>query len=269
MAHAFNVRGFQQQREQLQEAFGPPPTFPDPPEFQRTAQFQPPAFDRGRVRFLTQQAAAPGLQRLRGGLLRALQGARLSENPNVTGQISRQALAGFGEGIGNVLGAAGMRGLQQFEQERAPEVFRAQAEFQEDVFRDRANFEALLEQQRRDFETSLQQRNLLNQQAFSQSTTRPTNRVISAPRPQLGSTFQEPFKPILAPEGLPGISDAEALASLGGGGISDVRTTIASIRGGQNVDLTGGFQPAPSSFSSQRTFNRTRPTLGDFSVRGF
>lgn len=75
------------------------------------APYFAPSPDLGRIQFLTQQAGAPGVRKLRMGLLRALQEGRRAENPNVQAMLAREAIAGYGEGLESVMGGARREGM--------------------------------------------------------------------------------------------------------------------------------------------------------------
>lgn len=87
-----------------------------------------PEFDKGRLRQLRQQAAAPGIRKLRTALNRAL--VRSYENPNVARMIQRSALAGYGEGLESVLAGAGRTAASEYQAERATDIQERLANFQ-------------------------------------------------------------------------------------------------------------------------------------------
>lgn len=95
--------------------------------------YTPPARDVGRLEYLTQQAAAPGLRGLRSQVQRAM-GQRY-ENPNLRRMTLREALAGYGRGLSEVMGGARREGLGQYEAEYAPQVQAAQMAYQTEVGR--------------------------------------------------------------------------------------------------------------------------------------
>ena len=75
--------------------------------------------DLKRIRFLTQEAAAPGIRKLRTGLAGALQTARRAENPNVQGLLGAKAISGLGEGFSSVMGGARREGMGLYAPEYA------------------------------------------------------------------------------------------------------------------------------------------------------
>ena len=74
-----------------------------------------PKRDERRVERLRQQAAGPGVRKLRTALSRAL--VRSYENPNVAKMITRSALAGYGEGLESVLSGASRTAESQHQAE--------------------------------------------------------------------------------------------------------------------------------------------------------
>ena len=81
--------------------------------------FLPSRPDLGRIGFLTQEAAAPGVRKLRTGLQRLIQASGREENPNVRGLLNRQAMQGFGEGLSSVYGGARREGMGLYAPEYA------------------------------------------------------------------------------------------------------------------------------------------------------
>ena len=102
--------------------------------------------DIGRIQFLTRQAAAPGVRKLRMGLLGALQAGRRAENPNMQALLGRQAVAGYGEGLESVMGGARQEGMGLY----APE-FAAMTE------QEKANWLAAREKEHSDYLAALEQ----------------------------------------------------------------------------------------------------------------
>jgi hypothetical protein len=86
-----------------------------------------PERDEGRVRSLTQKWAAPGLRNLRQQVGKAM-GANYT-NPNVKRMTLREALAGYGQGIENVMAGAGRSALGEYSQEFAAKEREAIANF--------------------------------------------------------------------------------------------------------------------------------------------
>ncbi len=151
-------------RSEFEGAAGPMPEYPTPP------QYVPPSYDRGRVRGLTQQVAGPQVSNLRGGLLRSLQDARSSENPNVRGLLGRQALQGYGAGLGDIMSRAGAGARSQYEAERAPEIYGAQAEYGAGLAKSQAEYQA-----------AINERSLLSQRMLQETGQQPVHSVTRRP----------------------------------------------------------------------------------------
>ena len=89
-----------------------------------------PAIDKSRMIQLAQERSAAGRRTLRRGLREAIQMAQQGENANVAGMVTRQALQGYGEGLGQVMGTAQKQAMTEVEYERGLQWQRTQAVFQ-------------------------------------------------------------------------------------------------------------------------------------------
>jgi hypothetical protein len=89
----------------------------DEPEYGELPTFEAPQYDRGEISKRAQKYAAPGVRKLR----RAVQTAtsRGFENPNVRRMTLRDALAGYGEGLENVMSGAQKTAASEYAQEYA------------------------------------------------------------------------------------------------------------------------------------------------------
>lgn len=76
--------------------------------------FTPPKYDEGEVKALTRKHAARPLSKLRETVQAAT--SRTFDNPNVQRMTLRSALAGYGEGLGAVMGAAGEEARSEYGQ---------------------------------------------------------------------------------------------------------------------------------------------------------
>ena len=85
------------------------PTYTPPPEY--TA----PTYDEGKIETLTQRKAAGGLRSLRNQLQRVTGGS--FENPNVRRMTLREALAGYGTGIENIMSGANTEAERSYQNE--------------------------------------------------------------------------------------------------------------------------------------------------------
>ncbi|MEW6187857.1 MAG: hypothetical protein AB1585_19180 [Thermodesulfobacteriota bacterium] len=87
-----------------------------------------PVYDTQRVEALAQRAAAPGIRNLRNAMQQTQQG--YYENPNVKRMTLRDVLAGYGQGLENVMGGALQQGKAMYNQEYQPQVQKAFSEFE-------------------------------------------------------------------------------------------------------------------------------------------
>lgn len=90
------------------------PTY-NAPEAPTYDTYNAPARDEGRIRKLTQLAAAPGLRTLRNAYNRSMAGNE--ENQNVVRMKARAALEGLGSGIESTLAGAKSAALNEYNQE--------------------------------------------------------------------------------------------------------------------------------------------------------
>lgn len=87
---------------------GPRPTAPVVPEFKA------PEYDEGEVAQLRQRAAGSQVRNLRDVTMQAL-ASNTSDNPNVRKMTVRQALQGYGSGLGSILSAAQNAAASQYQ----------------------------------------------------------------------------------------------------------------------------------------------------------
>lgn len=100
-----------------------------------------PEFDRRKLRAETQIEAGPQVRRLRDVTARAL-GARF-ENPNVRRMTVREALQGYGSGLGSILQGARRAAVQQQMPEYQAQVQGAQRTFEANVNSLMSQYQAL------------------------------------------------------------------------------------------------------------------------------
>jgi len=86
-----------------------------------------PAFDEREVSKIAAREAAPSIRRLRDVTARAI-GQNL-ENPNVRRMTVREALQGFGSGLGSILSGAQRAAVQQYMPRYEASVSAAQTQF--------------------------------------------------------------------------------------------------------------------------------------------
>ncbi|MCF8051579.1 MAG: hypothetical protein K9L59_10105 [Desulfobacterales bacterium] len=77
-------------------------------------EFEMPEFDESRAEYYAERAAAHPLAMKRQALRSALGTARLYDNPNMKMMAQRNILAGYGQGLGNIMSAARREGLNQY-----------------------------------------------------------------------------------------------------------------------------------------------------------
>jgi len=79
-----------------------------------------PTWDEGAIESLTQRKAAPGLRNLRQQVQRVT--GRRYDNPQVARMTLREALQGYGAGIGSVMGSAGETAMGEYGKKYAIEA---------------------------------------------------------------------------------------------------------------------------------------------------
>ena len=87
-----------------------------------------PEYDEDKVSTLTQKRAAPGIRRLREATRSAM--SETYDNPNVKKMTVKDALAGYGTGLENVMAGAGRTATQEYGQQYAASVGVEMAKFQ-------------------------------------------------------------------------------------------------------------------------------------------
>ena len=109
---------------------GPQPTRPD------MGTFQAPEYSDSEVASLRQRHAGPGIRKLRDQTLNALRGVGMTaqgfENPNVRRMTVRQALQGYGSGLGQILASAQSTAMNQYGQKYNKEYDAAYRNFEAD-----------------------------------------------------------------------------------------------------------------------------------------
>lgn len=109
------------------------------------SQYYAPTPDMGRIQLLTQEAAAPGVRKLRGGLTEALQTAARAENPNVQALLSRKALEGYGGGLEDIMGGARREGMGLYAPEYAALTEQEKMNWLAERERELMNYKAVLD----------------------------------------------------------------------------------------------------------------------------
>jgi hypothetical protein len=98
------------------------------------AELKIPAYDEQKVEGLAQRVAAPGIRKLR-DQVQQVQGG-VYENPNVKAMTLRDALAGYGTGLENVMGGAFNTASGIYGQEYQPQVAAATTNYQGNLQRE-------------------------------------------------------------------------------------------------------------------------------------
>jgi len=109
-----------------------PPSTYDIPEYQpyipgAAPTYAAPEWDEGAISSLTQKRAAPGLRSLRQQVQRVT--GRKYDSPQVARMTLREALQGYGSGIGLVLGGAGSAALGEYGQKYGAETEEARTNY--------------------------------------------------------------------------------------------------------------------------------------------
>ena len=98
-----------------------------------------PEYDEKKVSALTQKRAAPGVRRLREATRSAM--TETYDNPNVKKMTVRDALAGYGTGLENVMAGAGTTARAEYGQEYAASVDAEMAKFRGALGRESQRFD--------------------------------------------------------------------------------------------------------------------------------
>jgi hypothetical protein len=127
------------------------PELGEAPDF-ALPDFEQPEFDQSRVDFHTDRLAAYPRAQLRDALRRALVEARAYDNPNVAKMFTREALGGYGQGLGGVMGQARQAGLQNYlAGEYNPALQGARTNYAADVEEARTAYEQQMEDRRQQY----------------------------------------------------------------------------------------------------------------------
>lgn len=103
------------------------PTMPKP-EMPSIPAFEAPEWDESAIRKAAQRKAAPRLRSLRRQMER--EAGRQYENPNVKRMTLRQAMEGYGLGLGSIMGQAEAAGRAEYGQQYGREFAGAQTTYQ-------------------------------------------------------------------------------------------------------------------------------------------
>ena len=84
------------------------------PEMEETPEFEAPEWDEAAINKATQQNAASGIRSLKSAVQQAMASASGSDNPNVQKMLLRDALAGYGEGLEEVMSGARTTATEEY-----------------------------------------------------------------------------------------------------------------------------------------------------------
>lgn len=111
------------------------------PEFGALPTYTAPEWDEGKISSLTQKVAAPGLRNLRQQVQRA--SSQPSTNPNVKAMTLRDALAGYGQGLENIMGGARSSAGQEYAREYGTKQDEAKTNYESATKKKFAEYQAL------------------------------------------------------------------------------------------------------------------------------
>jgi len=109
------------------------------PEKPELPKYKAPKYKKSRVRALTQKHAAPGVRKLREAVQTAM--GQQYDNPNVKRMTLREALQGYGTGLGDVMSAAQRSAHGEYMQELNLKTQEAMANYQAQVSREMMEYQ--------------------------------------------------------------------------------------------------------------------------------
>lgn len=101
------------------------PIAPDMPEYEA------PEWDEGEIRTMAAKKSGPQVAKLRQSVQAAM--ARTYDNPNVQRMTLRDALSGYGEGLGSILSAAESAAIQEYNYQYSQEAQAAMTNYQTEL----------------------------------------------------------------------------------------------------------------------------------------
>jgi hypothetical protein len=132
----------------------PLPTY-NAPTYTPPAPYVAPEWDESKIESLAQRKAAPGLRAAR-SQIQQVQG-RYEENPNVKAMTLRQALAGYGLAVEQVLGGAETSAETEYGREYATKQNESQINYQGDTTTAQTKYQGALAAANASFQASLTQ----------------------------------------------------------------------------------------------------------------
>ncbi len=127
------------------------------PKMTAAPQFKMPEVDESRADYYADKAARIPRSKMQSGVRRAMARADAADNPNVAKMITRSTMEGYGEGLGDIMGAAEREGLNRYmATEYNPAVTEAQANFQ-------SSMQGWQQQNQRQWQDYMADKSLFNQ----------------------------------------------------------------------------------------------------------
>ena len=141
----------------------------DVPEYQpyipgAAPTYAAPTWDEGAIESLTQRKAAPGLRNLRQQVQRVT--GRRYDNPQVARMTLREALQGYGAGIGSVMGSAGETAMGEYGKKYAIEADVAKTNYGGRMAQWQGETQARSEGARMNYQSELERRRTAFQSAW-------------------------------------------------------------------------------------------------------
>lgn len=125
----------------------------DMPEMEATPVFDAPEWDENKISKMAQQNAAPGIRNLRTAVQAAT--SRRSDNPNVQRMTLRDALAGYGQGLEEVMSGARQSASSEYATKYAYEYKEAGMNWEAAVQAVRDKFAGQMEGRKMEFQAEL------------------------------------------------------------------------------------------------------------------
>jgi len=150
------------------------------PEMGEIPTFEAPLYDEGKISKMAQQQAAPGLRNLRTAVQSGL--SRRYENPNVQRMTLRDALAGYGQGLEEVMSGARQSASTEYATKYAMEYKAAGMNWEAAVQTVRDKYAGQMEARKMEFQAELDEVNQVyaaSVQAESQRVAAENARVMS------------------------------------------------------------------------------------------
>ena len=161
------------------------PTRPDTPEFVMpemgdVPEFVAPEYDEKQIAKMAQQQAAPGVRNLRTAIQAVT--SRRGDNPNVDRMTLRDALAGYGQGLEEVMSGARQQASSEYAQKYAMEYKTAGMNWEQAVQTVRDKYAGAMEGRKMEYQAEMDAVNQIysaSVQAESQRVAAENQKVMS------------------------------------------------------------------------------------------